>query len=320
MREQTNFLTYTGPISPSVRRKAELFYKQFPQGNKAEQVRLNTLAVLFVNSYLQYMGFNTDLKASDNQNILCQLYMDIADLSLKNDVYLECRPVLEGEYFVHIPPESQSNRIGYVVVQINKSFREATLLGFIKEVKNEHVPINQLQSLDNLLDCLEHVSQPNYIPEIASSFINLSSKVVDLKQWFDNTFDVGWQDLSTLLDMTLANPCLETRNAKHQFVRRGKLINLGKDIEKQIVLIVTVAAESEREMDVIVEIHPVIGKNYLFPHLHLSVLDADGEAVMETHTRDNNKNIQLEFSNDLDEIFNLRFTLGDVTLIESFIT
>ena len=100
----------------------------------------------------------------------------------------------------------------------------------------------------------------------------------------------------------------------------GKLINLGKDIEKQIVLIVTVAAENEREMDVIVEIHPVIGKNYLFPHLHLSVLDADGEAVMETHTRDNNKNIQLEFSNDLDEIFNLRFTLGDVTLIESFIT
>lgn len=152
MNSQTDMLIYTGPIPPSARRKAEELCSHFPEANKAEKVRLNTLAVLFVNSYLQFMGIETDLEASDSQNILYQMYLDIADLSLKNNAYLECRPVLEGENYVYVPPEYQSNRIGYVAVQISESFREAKILGFIKEVQNECVPMNQLQSLANLLE------------------------------------------------------------------------------------------------------------------------------------------------------------------------
>ncbi|MDJ0734865.1 MAG: DUF1822 family protein [Nostocaceae cyanobacterium] len=320
MNSQTDILTYAGPIFPNARRKAEEFCSQFPKGDKAEKVRLNTLAVLFVNSYLQCMGVETDLEASDSQNILYQMYLDTADLSLANNVFLECLPVLEGESFVYVPPESQSNRMGYVAVQINQSFREAKILGFIKEVQNEYVSINQFQSLDNLLEELEHQEEANSVSEINSNVQEAQSKVINLRQWFNNVIDTGWQEISTLFNTTEANLAFATRSAKNNVVSRGKLINLGTNIEKQVILIVTVTPENEGEMDVVVEIHPIVEETYLFPHLSLSVLDADGEAVMEAHTRHNNKNIQLEFSNDLDESFNLKMTLGDVSIIESFIT
>ncbi|MEM1391717.1 MAG: DUF1822 family protein [Cyanobacteria bacterium P01_H01_bin.150] len=346
MNSQTDILSYTGPIPPSARRKAEEFFSQFSQGNKAEKVRLNTLAVLFVNSYLELMGVETDLEASDSQNILYQMYLDIADLSLKNNAYLECRPVLEGENFVYVPSESHSNvrpqghgsvcgssnRIGYVAVQISESFREAKILGFIKEVENEYVPINQFQSLENLLEELEKVEEleqveelekkkeSNYASEIASSFQEVKSKIINLSKWFDNVIDTGWQEVSTLFNTTEVNPVFATRSAKANVVRKGKLINLGTNIEKQVILIVTATPENESEMDVTVEIHPIIEGTYLFPNLSLSVLDADEEPVMEAHTRDNNKNIQLEFSNDLNESFSLKLALGDVSITESFIT
>lgn len=328
MREEIDSLIYTGPIPPKARRQAEQFSKQFNESWKAKQVRLNTLSVLFVNSYLQFMGIDTDLQASDSQNLLQQIYLDIADLSLKNNLYLECRPVLEGDESVYIPPESHSNevcgssnRVGYLAVQISKSFREAKLLGFIKEVKNDYIPINQLQPLNNLLDCLENLTenltQDNHA-QVADNSVNFNSKLVDLKQWFHHVFDVGWQEVTSLLTTT-AHPTL-VRGVAGNFVSRGKLVDLGKTNEQKVILIVTATAASKREMDVIVELHPATGETYLFPYLHLSVLDADGEAVMEAHTRNHNKNIQLEFSNDLEERFSVKLTLADVSAVENFIT
>ncbi|MBV6627751.1 MAG: DUF1822 family protein [Rivularia sp. (in: Bacteria)] len=104
------------------------------------------------------------------------------------------------------------------------------------------------------------------------------------------------------------------------FVSRGKLINLGIKKHQEVVLIVTATPENEHEMDIIVEVHPVTGKTFLFPYLHLSILDADGIAVMEASTRNHNKNIQLEFSNDKNEQFSVKLSLGDISAMENFVT
>jgi Protein of unknown function (DUF1822) len=83
--------------------------------------------------------------------------MDVADLSIKNLGKLECRPVLENAQFVYVPPEVQSNRIGYVVVEISESLQSAKLLGFVKEVSIDNFTIKQLQPLENLLQNLEFI-------------------------------------------------------------------------------------------------------------------------------------------------------------------
>lgn len=87
------------------------------------------------------MGFETDLEGSDSWNPLQQTLLDVADLDVKKLGKLECRPVLEGTQVIYVPPEVDSNRIGYLGVQISNSFREATLLGFVKKVSKDGATI-----------------------------------------------------------------------------------------------------------------------------------------------------------------------------------
>jgi len=319
MSNITDILTFTGPISPDARRRAEQLCRQQATPEKGKQVRLNTLSVSFVNSYLQYMGFDTDLEASDSCNPVQQALMDVADLSLKNLGFLECRPVLEGEQFIYIPPEVQSNRIGYVAVQIGKSFREAKLLGFIKQVANDLLPISQLQSLENLLEYLEELTQVN-ATELAEQSLTPNKTLVKLKQWLENIFEAGWQEIETLLGAQNANPAWSQRSEAGAFLSRGKLIDLGKLLSGQaVVLVVTLPPDNEPEMDIIVEVHPTTGQNYLPPYLQLMVLDFEGVSVMEAQTRSSNKNIQLQFSCEVGERFSVKVALGDVSVIENFV-
>ncbi|MEH2438495.1 MAG: DUF1822 family protein [Nostoc sp.] len=315
-------LQFTGPIPLDGRHRAEELCRQQATQKKAELVHLNTLSVSFVNSYLQYMGFETDLDKSDSWNPLQQTLMDVADLSLKNLGSLECRPVLEDAQFIYVPPEVQSNRIGYVAVQIKKSFREATLLGFVKQVQSDLLPINQLQPLDNLLEYLEELTQVRQA-ELASQLPTDRKTLVKLKQWLENIFESGWQEIETLFDYQRANPDWNLRSANGSFVSRGKLIDLGKTgIIQSVILVVGFIQEKEKEIDIIVEVHPTWGEIYLPPNLQLMVLDfegVEGESIMEAQTRSTNKNIQLQFSGDVGERFSIKLVLGNISVIESFL-
>ncbi|RCJ19611.1 hypothetical protein A6770_05575 [Nostoc minutum NIES-26] len=314
MGNQTAFLTFSGIISPSARQLAEQLCRQQATPKKGEQVRLNTLAVSFVNSYLQYMSVETDLEASDCWNPVQQLFMDVADLSIKNIGSLECRPVLEGEEFVYVPPEAQSNRIGYVAVQISKSYREAKLLGFIKEVSTDILAISQLSSLEKLL---EYLTQLNTAKLTVQS--QISNSLIQITQWFDNIIDNSWQEIEALLSTQAIYADSSLRNTKHAFISRGKLIELRQQkTEQTVVLVVTLTPENESEMDVIVEIHPTKGEIYLPQNLQLKILDLEGACVMEAQTRSTNKNIQLQFSGEIGEHFSVKLVLGDSSTIESF--
>lgn len=319
MSQMTVLFTFTGPISPDARRRAEQLCKQQATLEKGKQVRLNTLAVSFVNYYLQCMGFSTDLEASDSWNPMQQTLMDVADLFLKDLGFLECRPVLLDTEFVYVPPEVQSNRIGYVVVQISKSFREATLLGFAKQVTTNLLPISQLQPLENLLDYLEYLSQVS-LAELADRSLTVSKNLVNFQQWLVNIFESGWQDISAVLDTQPALITGSLRSAKEAFVIRGKLIDLGKVLTTQsVILVVALSPQSWQEMDIIVEVHPTSGQTYLPPNLQLMVLDFEGASVMEAQARSSNKNIQLQFSGESGERFSIKMTLGNVSVIEDFV-
>ncbi|MBD2607492.1 DUF1822 family protein [Scytonema hofmannii FACHB-248] len=316
-------LTFSAPIPVDGRHRAEELRIQQATQAKGEQVYLNTLAVSFVNYYLCCMGFETDLNKSDSWNVIQQTLMDVADLSLKNLGLLECRPVLSDTQFVYVPPEVQSNRIGYVAVQIGKSFREAKLLGFVKQVETDLLPINQLQPLDELLEYLEELSQI----QLADNSLTCNQNLVNLKQWLENIFESGWQEVETLLDTQCINPAWSLRSANGTFISRGKLIDLRKVLsdaygglrQRAVVLVVTLPPENEQEMDVIVEVHPTNGQHYLPPNLHLMILDFEGASVMEAQTRSSNKNIQLEFSCEMGERFSVKLALGDISITENFV-
>ncbi|MDZ4877302.1 MAG: hypothetical protein CLLPBCKN_006737 [Chroococcidiopsis cubana SAG 39.79] len=137
------------------------FQQQHCHPTKAEQVYFNTLAVSAVDFYLRHLKIETDLAASCTHCRVYQTLMDIADLEIPNVGQLECRPVLPGANVVSIPPEVWTvERIGYVGVQIDDLWEEATLLGFTTIVpESGELPLTQLQAIAKLPAHIQRIRQ-----------------------------------------------------------------------------------------------------------------------------------------------------------------
>ncbi|NET83578.1 MAG: DUF1822 family protein [Moorea sp. SIO1F2] len=310
------------PITQNARRSAEQFARQQPTPEKAEQVRLNTLAVLLVNDYMQMMGMTTDLKASDSWNPIIRLLANVADLEVSGIGRIECRPIKVQDSVCHIPPEVWCDRIGYVVVQINEQSSEGTVLGFTPTADTEELPISQLQPVDDLID---HFHQP--ISQV------VQRTKVNLSQWLNNVVETGWQTLESLenflnppepmfafrsvgLESTEALPLEENLDVG---IRRAKLIDLGLLLAgSPVALVVELVPESELKQNIRLKVYPTGSKTYLPPHLTLTVLDASGTVFLEAQARQIDNYIQLQFSGVPGEQFSVEVALDDARIIEDF--
>ncbi|MBD2438327.1 DUF1822 family protein [Nostoc sp. FACHB-110] len=305
------------PIPQTARTIAQKFANQQPTFAKAEQVRLNTLAVLVVNDYLQMMGIPTNLKASDSWNPILQMCGNIADLEIPLLGRLECRNVQSHAQECLIPPETWEERIGYVVVQIDESLQQANILGFIQNVDTELLPLNQLQPLEELI---ERISQLKTSP---------IQPLVNLSQWFINQFEVGWQTVESLRELLAINPAYGFRGritaeeiSPHQPqtpTRRAKLIDLGIQIANYpVMLIVEISPESNTKTSIRLQLHPTGNQLYLPEGLKLTVLDESKVVFLEAQARSADNYIQLQFRGDIQERFSVQISLGDMTFTESF--
>lgn len=318
MIEITESLTFTVPLGLEAHPLAERFLKKHRNPDKAKQVYINTLAVYAANFYLRCMGIQTSREGSLSWDPLAQTLMDVADLEVIGLGKIECRPVLPQQSVVSIPPEVSSDRIGYIIVQLDESLEEATLLGFVKTVPScGELSLSQLDSLEDLLIYLnqptEKVKQP-----------------IHLSQWFVQAVDASWQAVESLLnpqqqaelvfkfrgtEETLVHPENSTFS-----VQKGKLLDLGQDSESQpIALVVGLIPASEEEINIGIKVYPTGSQNYLPEELELIVLDEAGIAVMQATAR-NTKSIQLNFSSAIGERFGVKVALGNISFTEVFLT
>lgn len=289
------------PITQAALRMAQQFASQQPTQEKKEQVYLNTLAVCVVNDYMEIMDIPTDLRASDSWNPAMRLYANVADLKLTQLGHLECRPIRSGS-MSYIPPEVPSDRIGVVVIEIDTELQEATLLGFTKTVKTGSLSINQLQSVDDLLEHIDHLER------------NVGE--VNLNQWLQNIFEAGWQSVEEILAPKAPVIAFRYRNG----VTRAKLVDLGIHLPGQsVALVVTLTPSSSVEIQIRLQVHPTGEQAYLPDNLTVKVLDEEGAAVMEAHAKTANTHITLEFSAKLKERFSVRLELGDTNITENFV-
>lgn len=309
------------PISLEARTLAQQFADEQPTPEKAEQVRLNTLAVCVVNAYLQMLGFSTDLSNSDSWNSVMRLCADVADLEVIGIGKLECRPLKTFQSSCQIPLEVWDLRVGYAIVQIDDSLQKASLLGFIPAVATQEIPITQLQPPENLIDRLHQLK--------ASSVSTIRNKIV-LSQWFNNIFGTGWQTVESLLDPGGLVPAFSfrgvdvpdevERESLQADVRQAKLIDLGLQLGgERVVLVVELQAESSRRTSISLQVHPSRDRLYLPPGLKLTVLDPSETVFMETQARSADNYIQLQFSGESGESFSVTVALGNVSVTEGFV-
>jgi Protein of unknown function (DUF1822) len=306
------------PISQTAFTIAQQFANQQPNFAKAEQVRLNTLAVWVVNDYLQMMEIPTNLNTSDSWNPIMQLCANVADLEIPLVGRLECRPIQLHEQECLMPPETWEERVGYVVVQIDESLQEANLLGFIRKVNAEVLPLNQLQSLEALIDRIAQLKTSPVQP------------LVNLSQWFMNQFEAGWQTVESLRDLLDSTPAYAFRggvtteetspNQPQIATKRAKLIDLGIQIDNYpVMLIVEISPEANIKTSIRLQLHPTSSQIYLPEGVKLTVLDESGDVFLEAQARSADNYIQLQFRGDIQERFSVQISLGDMSFIEHFL-
>ncbi len=285
---------------------------------KANEIFFKTLAVYAVYSYLQMLHIQANLEAIDNWSYHQPSYMSIADLWVTNMCQSECHPVwsdenmcLEAQVY-SIPLEIRENRIGYVVVKISESHREATILGFSSAALTSFLKIDELQSLEHLI-------------ELLPTDVFIEEEPVKLGQWFQNVFEVCWHTVEALLNPEhfvpgfISRQPQELRVNEPASISRAKLIELGRQSEsQQVILVVGLKPTADRRMNIWVEVYPTSVQTYLPHALQIKVLDEEGKVVKEAIAR-NTKNIQLKFSGESGECFKVKVALDDVNITEAFL-
>lgn len=309
------------PITQIARRKAQEFADMQPTSQKAEQVRLNTLAVYVINDYLQMIDIPTNLTISDSWNQIMRLCADVADLEIVGIGRLECRPLKPQAQTCYVPPEVWSDRIGYVAVEIDESAGEASVLGFSKTAQADLL-ITELLPIEDLIDCLNQSLAPTTtIPVIQRSTVNLS-------QWLVNVFESSWQTVESLLNSEELTPAFRSKSADNTIINdnensstisRAKLIDLGVQIANQpFALIVDFTSVGDRK-DIRLQVHPAGNQIYLPPALQLIVLDETGVVFLEAQARSADNYLQLQFSGLPGEKFIVKVALAEASIIEDFV-
>ena len=302
-------------ISLMTRIKAEQFRRRQSHPHKAKQVYLNTLAVSAVNSYLNSMGWATNLEASDSWNPVLQTMMDVADLDILNYGKLECRVVLPNTDWVIIPPEVWFQRIAYIAVGLDESLTEANLLGFVTQIMEVKLPLNKLQPLSGLT---------GYLSQQRRGALGKKNPT-SLSKWLKGISTPGWQQLEELLPQSIAvnfrspqKMTSETGGNPLPGVSCVKLVDLEDPHHHNITLVLNISADKSEEFNISVKVCPSCSKRYLPQGLELLILDETKKPMMFAQANDT-ETIEFCFSGELGEYFDIEVSLDDYIKRETFV-
>ncbi|MGF1523316.1 MAG: DUF1822 family protein [Leptolyngbyaceae cyanobacterium] len=288
---------------------AQAFYSQHQDAQKGKQVYLNTLAVRVVDRYLKYFGIESDLENSASSDPITQQLLDTAALHITDVGDIECRPVLANETSVYVPEEVQSDRLGYVAVQLDNQLETATLLGFISGTKEAYVAFSKLQPVETVLDVA----------------VSPTAVFTKLSYWLQATVSDGWQLVEDIFAQP--NPALSFRgpsdilNSKLEAedVIRGRIITLdATDVANPLLLAVGITPSDSQEWGIWVRVVPAGGKKHLPYDLELKLLDETGDSLMQAQSRET-ESIGLKFMGAVGDHFSVQISSSDNAHTEHFI-
>ena len=270
---------------------------------KMQQVYLNTLAIYAVDFYLKSQGFSTDWKNCDSQDAVKRILLDVADLQIKNCGYLECRPVLANAEFLYVPADVWSGRVAYVAVEVDADLKEAKLLGFVKEITAEKIPLTQLQSLTELSPYLRQrqtTNSQNLLSQAIAAGKQLG-KLWSNSQPLEPAFNFRGGAES---EIDLAS---DTRHILLEFA--------GDTVDLMVILY----RQNSFGKYHIVTIKLTTTGTYLPTGLQLAILDEDNNIVMEAEAKKDTENIKFELAGKTGDRFSLKVCWGEIMQGETFI-
>ncbi len=288
------------PLTQLAYSTANQFAAEQTNSDKAERVRLNTLAVWLVHDYLDLMGIPTNITGGDSWNSIMRMSADVADLEVTEVGFLECIPCQAATSNYNVPPEAWGDRVGYIVVQIDDTLREGTILGFSPEVQNGI--ISQLQSSDSLLVYLDRLI----------SRVTVEATITNLSQWLEGIVQEGWETVRELFSTSENNLAFGFRNRD---LRRGKILDFGNEFGR-VILFVEVEATDSSQKIITIELSP-IGNEYLPEQVQLQILDDEESIAVTTSTSADNL-LRLQLNGEPGERFKVQVIAGATTVEQNF--
>jgi hypothetical protein len=318
MSQTVEPLIFTVPLSFKAHAIAQKHQGHQSHPLKAKQAYLNSLAVYAVDFYLRCMGFEMNVDESDSYNPIMVRFMDVADLSVKQIGKLECRPVLPNAKSCQVPPEAWSDRVGYVIVQLSQTLKQATLVGFTPTAAAE-VPLTQLRSLPEFL---EHLNQIRHAAIAAQPVVSPNKVAVNLRKWFEGMFETGWQTIDDALGINQANPVFVRGTTQLKTgIKRAKLIDLGVQLGlRSVALSIAVTLHGDETVSALVQAYPGPEETRLPPNLKLVMLSESGERLQEVCARGHDNYIQLRhFRGHAGDNFTIQLALNNISVTEDFV-
>lgn len=294
-------LTFTVPLSGADFKLAQKFSCEQKDADKSKQVFLNTLAVLAVNFYCQCLKVETNLEESTIGHYNRRILMDSADLKIDVLGKLECRPVLPNENICYVPSEVWSDRVGYVVVEIDEEAKKAILFGFVEQIETNELPLAQLPDIDNLLDLLLLAKNKQFLERIFAKNWdnNISKRILDAKQ--QKFFCLNDPALPTI-DKSITSP-----------LYKAKYITLKR---RTFILFVRITPTKEGKFQLLVEVESDRGEK-IPSDLNLKLLSLSDQTLNASQTKRGNY-ISLNYNLQLGESFQIQVKRADESHTEQF--
>ncbi|MGA7934298.1 MAG: DUF1822 family protein [Kovacikia sp.] len=308
-------------LGQSAHRQADELCQQHTDGQKAEQIYLNTLAAYAVNHYLQCLGFETDWQASDSQNWVMQACMNVSDLMVKSVGQLECRSLFSNETHVYIPEEVWSDRVCYIAVMLDDELNQAEILGFVEQVNATKVSLEELRPIDELPAYL-HQIKVTHSSKTTASLISTLPTLVRLGYWLQGEFDAAWkaiEDVFSSPPTALAWRQDNHFNEERKRASRIKLLDFGSQPgAEQIALMVEIARISAAEMDIEIQLCPTGNRTHLPEEMQVRLLNESDREIWQNRAT-TSEGIRLQFSGHPGERFKVELTVGNRQITETFV-
>jgi hypothetical protein len=294
-------LTFTVPLSGADFKLAQKFSCEQKDADKSKQVFLNTLAVLAVNFYCQCLKVETNLEESTIGHYNRRILMDSADLKIDVLGKLECRPVLPNENICYVPSEVWSDRVGYVVVEIDEEAKKAILFGFVEQIKTNELPLAQLPDIDNLVDLLLLAKNKQLLERTFAKNWNEDESAEILK---DKQKKLVRRDSPALptIDKSITSP-----------LYIAKYITL---IRRTFILLVRITPTKEGNFQLLVEVESYRGER-IPSDLNLKLLSLSDQTLKANLTKGGDY-ISLEYTLQLGESFQIQVKRADESHTEQF--
>lgn len=292
-------LTFTVPLSGADFKLAQKFSCEQKDADKSKQVFLNTLAVLAVNFYCQCLKVETNLKESIIGHYNRRILMDSADLKIDVLGKLECRPVLPNENICYVPSEVWSDRVGYVVVEIDEEAKKAILFGFVEQIETNELPLAQLPDIDNLVDLLLLAKNKQLLERTFAKNWNEDESAEILK---DKQKKLVRRDSPALptIDKSITSPLC-----------RAKYITL---IRRTFILLVRITPTKEGKFQLLVEVE---SSKKIPSDLNLKLLSLSDQTLKANPTKGDHY-ISLKYTLQLGESFQIQVKRAEEIHTEQF--